>query len=293
MKLPLPHISGSDAAGTVVQVGAAVRGIKVGDEVLVHPWISCRTCEECTSGREYFCRQGRIWGFQTGPLDGSYAELAKVPYFNLIPKPPALDFVQAASIPLVLLTVWHQLVTRAGIQPGESVLIWGAGSGIGVMAVQVAKLFGARVIATGGSKEKLTQACDLGADMVVNHYADDVIKAVKDFTNKKGVDVVFEHTGAATWERSIQALGWGGRLVVCGNTTGFEAKTDLRFLFNKQLNLLGSHQGTKSELIHALKFVENKRIKPIVWQTFPLAEAGKAQEMMYSGSQFGKIVLVP
>jgi NADPH:quinone reductase-like Zn-dependent oxidoreductase len=293
MKFPLPHISGSDAAGVVAEVGAAVKDIKIGDEIVVHPWISCRSCEACTSGQEYFCRKGKIWGFQTGPLDGSYAEYAAIPYFNAIPKPSNLGFEEAASIPLVLLTVWHMLATRAKLQPGEDVLIWGAGSGIGVIAIQVAKLFGARVIATAGSEEKLAKACELGADLAVNHYEDDVVKAVREFTGKKGVDVVFEHTGKDTWERSIASMGWGARLVVCGNTTGFEAKTDLRFVFNKQLNLLGSHQGTKAELLHAFKFVESGRIKPVVWKTFPLKDAAQAQEAMYAGKHFGNLVLVP
>lgn len=293
MKLPLPHISGSDAAGVVTQVGEAVVDISVGDEIVVHPWISCRTCEACTSGQEYFCRRGKIWGFQTGPLDGGYAEYARVPYFNAVRKPANLSFEEAASLPLVLLTVWHMLVTRARIQPGEDVLIWGAGSGIGVIAIQVAKLFGARVIATAGSAEKLTLARELGADRAVNHYTEDVLQVVREFTNKKGVDVVFEHTGEATWERSIASMAWGGRLVICGNTTGFNAKTDLRYLFNKQLNLLGSHQGSKAELLQALRFVETGQIKPVIWKTFRLEEAAQAQETMYAGKHFGKLVLIP
>lgn len=293
MKFPLPHISGSDASGVVLEVGPAVRDVKPGDEIMVHPWISCRSCAACTSGHEYFCRQGRIWGFQTGPLDGSYAELGKIPYFNAVKKPAKLSFEEAASLPLVLLTVWHMLVTRAQLQPGEDILIWGASSGIGAIAVQLAKLYGARVIATVGSAEKVARACELGADVVVNHYTDDVVKAVREFTKKKGVEVVFEHVGQATWERSIASMTWGGRLVICGNTTGFDAKTDLRFVFNKQLNLLGSHQGTKAELLEALKFVETGQIKPVLWKALPLAEAAEAQEMMYAGKHFGNIVLVP
>lgn len=293
MKFPLPHISGSDAAGVVTAVGEAVVDVAVGDAIVVHPWISCRSCAACTSGQEYFCRRGQIWGFQTGPLDGGYAEYAKVPYFNAVRKPPNLSFEEAASLPLVLLTVWHMLVTRAKIQPGEDVLIWGAGSGIGAMAIQLAKLCGARVIATAGSAEKLALARELGADRAVNHYEEDVVKAVREFTGKKGVDIVFEHVGEKTWERSLASMAWGGRLVICGNTTGFEAKTDLRFLFNKQLNLLGSHQGSKAELLQALKFVETGQIKPVVWKTLPLKDAAQAQEVMYAGKHFGKLVLVP
>jgi alcohol dehydrogenase len=293
VKFALPHISGSDASGVVVAVGDAVEDVKPGDEILVHPWISCRSCEACTSGREYFCRKGKIWGFQTGPQDGGYAEYAKIPYFNVVSKPPNLDFIEGASMPLVLLTVWHMLVSRADLRAGESILVWGAGSGIGVIAIQVAKLLGARVIATAGNEEKLVKARELGADMAVNHYQDDIVKAVKQFTAGRGVDVVFEHSGEATWERSLMSMAWGGRLAICGNTTGYQPKTDLRFLFNKQLNLLGSHQGTKAELLQALKFVETGQIKPVISQTFPLMEAAHAQEVMYAGKHFGKLVLVP
>lgn len=293
VKFALPHISGSDASGVVVAVGDAVEDIKPGDEIVVHPWISCRSCEACTSGHEYFCRKGKIWGFQTGPLDGGYAEYAKIPHFNAVRKPASLDFVQGASIPLVLLTVWHMLVTRADLRAGETVLVWGAGSGIGVIAIQLAKVLGARVIATAGNEEKMAKASELGADLVLNHHQDDVVKAVKQFTAGRGVEVVFEHPGEATWERSLAALAWGGRLVICGNTTGYLPKTDLRFLFNKQLNLLGSHQGSKAELLQALKFVESGLIKPVVWRTFPLKDAAQAQETMYAGKHFGKLVLVP
>ncbi len=293
MKFPLPHISGSDAAGVVTEVGEAVADVAVGDEIVMHPWLSCRSCEACTSGREYFCRKGKIWGFQTGPLDGAYAEYAKMPYFNAVPKPAGLSFEAAASLPLPLLTVWHMLVTRAQLQAGEDILIWGAGSGIGALAIQLAKRMGARIIATAGAAEKLARARELGAEVAVNHYDDDVVAAVREFTRRKGAEVVFEHVGEATWERSIQALGWGGRLVICGNTTGFNAHTDLRFLFNKQLSLLGAHQGSKAELLRALQLVERGEIEPVVWRTFPLSEAVEAQQAMYAGQHFGNLVLVP
>lgn len=293
MKFDLPHISGSDAAGVITEIGSEVASLKVGQEVVVHPSISCRICEACARGQEYFCRQFKIWGFQTGPLDGGHAEYARIPEANAIPKPSRLSWEEAASIPLVLLTAWHMLVTRARLLPGEDVLVWGAGSGIGSVAIQIAKIIGARVIAVAGTDAKCEKAKALGADHAINHSSQDVAAEVRRLTNKKGVDVVFEHVGQATWERSIAALNWGGRLVICGNTTGFEAKTDLRFLFNKQLSLLGSHQGSKAELLEAMRLVEAGRIKPVVDRVLPLKNAAEAQRLMESRAQFGKLVLVP
>lgn len=293
MKFDLPHISGSDAAGIVTEVGSEVTSVKVGQEVVVHPSMSCRICAACTSGHEYFCRFFKIWGFQTGPLDGAHAELARLPEANLVAKPAKLSWEEAASIPLVLLTAWHMLVTRAKLAPGEDLLVWGAGSGIGVMAVQIGKLMGARVIATAGTDAKCEKAKALGADHVINHSTQDVVAEIRKITNKKGVEVVFEHVGEATWEKSIAAMNWGGRLVICGNTTGYNARTDLRFLFNKQLSLLGSHQGSKAELLDAMKLVEAGKIKAVVDRAIPLKDAAEAQRLMESRAQFGKLVLVP
>ena len=293
MKFDLPHISGSDAAGVVTEVGSEVASIKVGQEIIVHPSISCRICEPCTRGQEYFCRQFKIWGFQTGPLDGAHAEYARIPEANAIPKPRNLSWEEAAAIPLVLLTAWHMLVARARLLAGEDVLIWGAGSGIGSVAIQIAKIIGARVIAVAGSDAKLEKARALGADHMINHASQDVVAEVRKITNRKGVEVVFEHVGQATWERSITVMGWGGRLVICGNTTGFDAKTDLRFLFNKQLSLLGSHQGSKAELLEGLRLVEAGRIRPVLDRVFPLKDASEAQRLMESRAHFGKLVLVP
>src|SRR5207247_8208010 len=175
----------------------------------------------------------RFWGFQTGPNDGSYAEYARIPEANAVPKPRKLSWEEAASIPLVLLTAWHMLVTRAGIKPGQDVLVWGATSGIGVMAIQIAKLFNARVLAVAGTDEKIQVARELGADETINYKEQDVAAEVRGLTGKRGIDVVFEHTGAVTWPVSVAALTWGGTIVTCGNTTGYEAVTDLRYLFNK------------------------------------------------------------
>ena len=293
MKFDLPHISGSDGAGEVVEVGSAVTEVQAGQKVLTHPAISCRTCEACTSGHEYFCRKFRIWGFQTGPYDGGHAELARLPETNVIPIPTNLTFEEAAAIPLVLLTAYHMLVTRAQLKAGEDVLLWGASSGVGHIGLQIAKILGARVIAVAGTDEKCNKARDLGADEVINYNTQDVVKEVRQLTNKKGVEVVFEHTGQTTWERSVASMAWGGRLVICGNTTGHEAKTDLRFLFNKQLSLLGSHQGNKAELLKGLKWVESGKIKPVIDSTYPLKDIVRAQEKMEMGRHFGKIVLKP
>jgi NADPH:quinone reductase-like Zn-dependent oxidoreductase len=291
LKVILPHISGSDLAGEVAEVGDQVTAVSVGDKVVIHPCLSCRTCEYCTSGREYFCRSFKIYGFETGPLDGSHAEYAKLPQANVIPMPNGLSFEEAASISLVFLTAWHMLVTRVGLQPGNSVLILGAGSGLGIAGVQIAKLFGAKVLATVGSDAKIEKAKKLGADEVLNHTTQDIAAEVRRLTNKRGVDVVFEHVGEATWEKSILSLAYGGKLVICGATTGCIGRTDLRHVFWKQLSLLGSHEGNKGELLTALRFVEEGKLKPVVDRVLPLEKAAEAQQIVESRQQFGKIVL--
>ena len=290
-KISLPHISGSDVSGVVAEVGNQVIGIHVDDEVVLHPGLSCRKCEFCVSGKEYFCRDYRIYGFQTGPLDGGHAEYVKVPEVNVLPKPKNLNFVEAASLPLVLLTAWHMLVSRARVRAGDDVLVWGAAGGLGTVAVQIAKLFGARVIACVGTDEKVEHIRKLGADEVINHRKQDVVAEVRAKTNRRGVDIVFEHTGSATWERSILCLTWGGSLVVCGATSGYEAKTDLRYLWNKQQNLLGCHMGNKAELVEAMKFVEKGHIKPVIHSALRLEEAAVAQRIMEESQAIGKIVL--
>jgi alcohol dehydrogenase len=293
MKIILPHISGSDAAGEVVSVGSEVTSIKAGDRVLVHPGLSCRACEACTSGNELFCRDFKIWGFQTGPNDGAQAEFARLPAVNLVPIPTSLSFEQAASLPLVLETAWRMLVTRARIAPGDFVLIWGGAGGLGVMAVQISLLFNAQPIAVVSSDEKAALVRSLGVEHVINRKSEDVLARVREITGRRGVDIAFEHVGEATWAQSAQALKWGGTIVVCGATTGFDAPTDLRFLWNKQQNHLGSHLGTKAELLAALRFVESGQIKPVIDQVLPLAEAGLAQTRMESDQAAGKLILTP
>jgi crotonyl-CoA carboxylase/reductase len=293
MKFALPHISGSDAAGEVVDAGSEVGDFKAGDEVMVYPGVSCRSCEFCASGRDTFCRQYKIWGFQTGPLDGGQAEFAKLPGFNVIPKPKMLSWEEAASLPLVLLTAWRMLVGRARIQTGDYVLVWGAAGGLGTMAVQICHTLGARAVAVASSDEKLEFCRKLGAEHLINRKTQDVVDEVRKITNRRGVDVVFEHVGNATWPQSVASLKWGGTLVICGATSGFDAVTDLRFLWNKQMNLLGSHMGNKTDLLEGMRWVESGHIKPVVSQAFPLREAGRAQTLMENGEVTGKIVLVP
>jgi len=293
MKIIMPHVSGSDAAGEVVGVGSEVASVKAGDRVLVHPGLSCRVCEACTSGNELFCREFKIWGFQTGPNDGAHAELAKLPAVNLIPMPANLSFEQAASLPLVLETAWRMLVTRARIAPGDFVLIWGGAGGLGVMAVQICLLFNARPIAVVSSDEKAALVRSLGAEHVIDRRTEDVLARVREITGRRGVDIAFEHVGEATWAQSLQSLKWGGTIVVCGATTGFDAPTDLRFLWNKQQNHLGSHLGTKAELLAALRFVESGQIRPVIDQVLPLADAAQAQTRMESDQAAGKLILVP
>lgn len=293
VEIIMPHISGSDVSGEVVAVGAEVKGVSVGDEVISHPGLSCRVCESCSRGEEFFCREFKIWGFQTGPLDGGHAEYVKLPAVNVLPKPGNLSWEEAASLPLILETVWRMLVTRARIKAGDFVLVWGAAGGLGSMAVQVCKLFNARAIAVAASDEKLARATELGAEFTINRREQDVYQEVRRITGRRGVDVVFEHVGEATWPDSVRSMRWGGTLVVCGATTGFDAHTDLRFLWNKQLNLLGSHLGSKAELMAALPFVERGLIKPMVSHILPLKEVAAGQEMMERDEVIGKIVYVP
>jgi NADPH:quinone reductase-like Zn-dependent oxidoreductase len=286
--IPLPHIPGSDVAGEVAKIGSEVRTVQVRQNVLLSPGVTCGKCPACLAGRDNLCPKFTNLGYL---IDGGCAEYVRCPDVNCMPYPENFDWVCAAAVPLVFLTAWHMLVTRAQLNPGESALILGAGSGVGSAAIQIAKLFGARVIATAGSEEKLAKAKELGADDVIHHRNSQISKEVRQLTKNRGVDVVFEHVGIATWEHSIKSLAPGGRLVTCGATTGFDAKLDLRFLFTRQLSLLGSYMGSKDELRTVLKLVAQGRLKPIVDKVFPLSECAAAHTYLEAGNQFGKVVL--
>ena len=286
--IPLPHVSGSDIAGVVEQVGAQVEGVTVGAKVFVSPGLSCWKCENCLAGRDNFCSTFGIIGAKT---HGGYAEYVKVPFRNVLPMPENLTFEQAAAFPLVSVTASHMLFALAGLQYGETVLIMGAGSGVGSMAIQLAKLAGARVITTVGSDEKIPKAVVLGGDAVINHSKEKVAERVKLLTEGKGVDVVIEHIGPEVWETCLASLSKGGRLITCGATTGAEVKLDLRYMYSRQFTIKGSYMGTRAELVKAAELMGQKRLIPVIDRTYPLREARAAQELMLSRKFFGKIVL--
>ncbi|HET7295224.1 MAG TPA: zinc-binding dehydrogenase [Vicinamibacteria bacterium] len=289
-KVGFPHVLGNDVAGEIVTLGSEAAGLEAGQRVILCPGISCGRCRACLQGEDSACRSYRILGNQ---VHGGYAELVLCPIVNLIPLPAGFGFEEAAAFPLVFLTAWRMLVTRARLRPGEDVLVWAAGSGVGMAAIQVAKLFGARVIATAGTDRKLDQAKFLGADHVIHHHRDDVVAEVRRLTGKKGVEVVVEHVGQATWERSILCLAQRGRLVTCGATTGPDGATDLRYVFSKQLSILGCYTGGKAELLEAADFFFARKLRTVVHGVYPLAEARRAHEAMEASEHFGKLVLVP
>ena len=287
--IPLPHIPGSDIAGEVVKVGELVTRAKVGQRVLLAPGLSCGQCPQCLSGIESLCRRYTIFGYM---VDGGCAELVRSPEANVIPIPGDLSFEEAAAVPLVFLTAWHMLITRANLRPGEDVLVLGAGSGVGSAAIQIAKLIGARVIATAGSEAKLQKARELGADEVINHSKQNILDEVKRLTERRGVDVVIEHVGTATWESSVASLAPNGRLVTCGATTGYEGRVDIRYLFSRHLSILGSYMGGKAELHAVLKVIGQRKLRAVIDRTMPLAQCARAHEILEKREQFGKMVLM-
>ena len=301
LAIPLPHISGTDAAGEVIAVGDDVKNIKVGDRVVSHGNMSCRICKRCTSGREYDCKKRRIWGFETGPLWGGYCEVTHIPEVNVVKIPDGVSYDEAAAASMTLLTSWHMLVGRAKIQPGQIVLIMGGGSGVGNFGIQIAKLFGCIVIATA-SKDKLQQLLELGADYAVDHRDENWHKEVREiaknipkpFNDVPGVDVIFEHIGGSHWNKELTLLKYGATIITTGATTGYDAKTDLRHIFFKGINILGSTQGTRAELEEGLYWMSQGRIKSIIDSVYPLEQAAEAHTKMLKGKGlFGKILLKP
>jgi len=286
----LPHILGSDIAGEVVEVGEYVAGLRTGQRVVIAPMHFCGHCLKCLAGLQNQCREFTVLG---NAVDGGDCELIAVPGANVIPIPDSLDFNQAASVPLVFVTAWHMLVGLAAVRPGQTVLILGASSGVGIAAIQIAKLFHCRVITTAGDESKLEKARALGADHGINHYTHKISDEVRKITNKEGVDIVVEHVGASTWEESLRSLKTAGTLVTCGATTGPDVGIDLRHLFARQLRLLGSYMGTMAELHEVLAHVFAGRLKPVVDRAFPLQEVRAAHEYLEKSRMFGKVMLNP
>jgi NADPH:quinone reductase-like Zn-dependent oxidoreductase len=290
MTLSLPHTLGSDVAGEIAAVGPGVTDCKAGDAVVVNPGVGCGRCEACLSGEDNLCRRYSILGEH---IPGGYAEFVAVPEANILPKPARLSFAEAAAVPLVFLTAWDMLVVGARVRPSETVLVWGAGSGVGSAAIQIAKEFDARVIAVAGADWKLERARALGADETINHATQPVGDEVRRLTGRRGADIVFEHVGQATWETSLRALARGGRLVTCGATSGFAAQTDLRYVFARRVLIRGTFMGGKGTMHEIMRLVEAGRLRPVVHDTRPLEDVRRAHEAMERSEQFGKLVLEP
>lgn len=286
---PLPLVPGSEIAGDVESVGERVEGWSAGDPVLVAPGVSCGHCDRCLAGDDHLCRHYGILGEHR---DGGYAELVTVPSRNVLRLPRGLAYVEAAALPLVYLTAWHMLVARAGLERGEDVLVHAAGSGVSSAAIQIARLLGARhIVATASSAAKLDKARALGATHGVNYADEDFTRRVKEITRGKGVEVVVDHVGGEVFERSLRVLAWSGRIVLCGATSGAEAKINLRALFFKGLSILGSTMGSQAELRRMLPLFESGELAPVVDRTFPLEAAPEAQATLERREQFGKVVL--
>jgi len=286
--VPLPLITGSDAAGIISEVGDGVKKSRIGEKVMIQPLIFCGKCASCNKGKENLCKSMGIMGEN---CQGVNAERIIVKESQAIPFPDQLSFESAASFALVAQTSFQMLVSRANLQAGEFVLIWGASSGVGSMGIQIAKAKGATVIAISGTNEKCEKAGLLGADHILNYKTDDILGKVKSLTNGKGIDVVFEHVGQETWNISMKSLARGGRVVTCGATTGFKANLNLTHLFFKQQSILGSTMGSKSSFEDALTLLNEGKIKPVIDRIFPISEIQSAHEYLESSMQFGKVVL--
>jgi len=288
MKIALPHIPGGDVCGVISALGAGVHGVKEGARVVLNPGLSCGRCRECLGGRDNLCAEFRMLGEHT---QGGMAEKVVVPVANLVPAPANVDDAALAAVPITFITVWHMLVDNARVAPGETVLVLGAGSGVGVAAIQIAKLFGARVIAAASSTTKLMSARALGADETIDYASEELVAAVKRLTDRRGADIVVEHTGASTFPKSVVACARGGRIVTCGATDGYEATLNLRHVFWRHLSILGSTLAPKSCLFAIVDRLAAGQLKAVVDRVLPLAEIQDAHRVLEARQAFGKIVM--
>lgn len=289
-RFPLPMIPGCDGAGVVSAVGAGVTHVKEGDEIVLAPGHSCGACTPCAEGRDNLCREYGIFG---ETRNGTNAETLVVPAVNAVPKPPTLTFAEAASVPLVFLTAWTMLIDRAGLRAGDLVVVHAAGSGVGSAGIQVAKLWGASVIATASTEEKRARALALGADHAVDYTQPDWPKRVFELSGRRGAEIVLEHPGAPTFQGSLRCLARGGRVVFCGATAGAEVGLDLRPLFFKNLSILGSTMGSRGTVRRVLELVGAGKLRPVVDRVLPLEQVQEAHRLLADRAQFGKVVLEP
>jgi NADPH:quinone reductase-like Zn-dependent oxidoreductase len=288
VKIALPHIPGCDASGVVNEVAAGVTTHKVGDRVLMNPSLSCGKCEFCQRGDVSMCVSYKLVGEHT---DGTCCEEIVLPEQNVIPFPDSMTFEDAASVPLVFVTAWRMLITRGRLKAGEDVLIHGASAGVGIACIQIAKAAGARVFAAASTDEKLALCRDLGADVLINGEKEDVVRRIRDLTGRRGVDVVVDYVGKATWVKSLQSLSRGGRLVTCGATTGYNPEEDLRHVFYRQLEVIGSTMGSRNELMAPLKLIFAGKMRPVVSAVYDLKDTAEAHFAMEARKTLGKIVI--
>jgi NADPH:quinone reductase-like Zn-dependent oxidoreductase len=290
VRYPLPLTPGCDGAGIVDRVGAGVEGIEPGMACVFAPGVACGMCEACARGDDHLCRRYRILGEHR---DGTCADFVVVPARNILPKPENLSFEEAAAAPLVFLTAWHMLVARARLRPGETVLVHAAGSGVSTAAIQIAALLGARILVTAGSAEKLRRAEELGAEAGINYREQDFVAEVRRLTGKRGVDVIVDHIGKDTWDGNIRSLAAGGRLVICGNTSGTEAVTSLPHVFFKSLSILGSTMGSRSEVHEVLRLLGRGDLAPVIDRVLPMNDVREGHRLLETRAVFGKVVLTP
>ena len=288
LKLATPHVAGADGAGVVAEVGAEVSRVQAGDRVLINPGLHCGICEFCQAGEQSLCVRFGVMG-EARP--GTFAEYFKVPQENVHPVPEGFSWEEAAAFPLVFLTAWRMLISKAAIKPGEEILILGIGGGVATAALQLVKAIGLRAFVTSSSDEKLQQARKLGADAVINYKTQDFAREIRTLTSRSGVDVVVDSVGGDSYAKSLATLVKGGRLVTCGATAGPRPQTDLARIFWNQLSVFGSTMGNMREFAEMLTFVRKRGVKPVIDQVFPLADGANAFARLEEGQQFGKIVL--
>lgn len=290
LKLEMPHIPGGDGAGVVSAAGEGVSDFAIGDRVVINGTLSCGHCEACLAGQDNQCRTGGVLG---EARRGSYVETIVLPPRQLLKIPDHVAFEEAAAASLVYLTAYHSLITKGDLKPGETVLIVGAGGGVNTASIQIAKLTGATVYVVGSSDNKLAQAKELGADHTINRHAEDWGKAIFKMTNRRGVDVVVDNVGQATWMTSLRALTRGGRMLVVGNTSGYDIQLDSRYIFAKHLSIIGSTMSTQADFRRVMEMVFAGKLMPVIDCILPLEQAAKAHQMLEQSEVFGKIVLTP